>query len=228
MVDCPRCGFDFELSLSISKCPKCGLGFTTGWVGETWSGDEYMIVEKWDEFQPSNRQVGNEVATIAFHGDGATPEMLREDIGEGLHVDYFVDKYHAASFCREFPEVNLVGYSRGGGVIADLSCILPNIRSAVLYESPLGAYNKAMGSFPALIIWNKRGRKSKAIYRSAVERMEDAWVIGRHVDFLEGTGRHIRVDRSMRPRLRHGWDRSLNPKISQWIKDLKFEPETFA
>lgn len=157
------------------------------------------------------------MTTIAFHGDFATPAMLADDIGPGLTIDWLVETKSCVhdSFLKNFRSISLIGYSRGGGLIADLSCMLMNIRCAVLYESPLGMYGRVGGSFPVLIIWNDRGRYE----RRKAQQMEEAWAAhGRSVTHLWGRGRHVRVDRSMSPPIRHGWDQSLNPQIAEFLR----------
>lgn len=157
------------------------------------------------------------MTTIAFHGDFATPVMLAEDIGQGVPIDLWADTTRLTPYrlLDRFRSVALVGYSRGGALIADLSVECDNIRCAVLYESPLGMYGRVGGSFPVMIIWNDRGRYE----RRKAQQMEEAWQAnGRSVTHLWGRGRHIRIDRSMSPPIRHGWDRSLNPQIAEFLR----------
>lgn len=51
MVDCPRCGHDNDIDWEPGSCERCGLGYQTDQIGETWSGDEYPI-PIWDKFEP--------------------------------------------------------------------------------------------------------------------------------------------------------------------------------
>lgn len=156
--------------------------------------------------------------TIAFHGWGAWPNLLKEDMGDlSSSVDHFFkghDLMKAIDFCSQFKSVNLIGYSLGGGLIADLSCSILNINKAVLYESCLGKYDMVYGYFPVMIIWNKKGRKNW----KAAREMEAEWNFNnRKVEYLEGNGRHFSFKPKIMP-FRHAWDCSLNEKIKEFLE----------
>jgi hypothetical protein len=168
---------------------------------------------------------------IAFHGDYATPKMLKEDMGDLAHsVDYFFNGHdfdEAVDLCRKFDEVSLIGYSAGGGIIADLSVLTKlNIKSVVLYESPLGLFQRTCGKFPACIIWNKNGRMRDSRfnpYRERAINMVDQWKhpvsklpFTRHTIELEGNGRHLAFKFRIPP-FGHAWDRTLNKKIREFL-----------
>ena len=142
--------------------------------------------------------------------------MLRRDID----VQHGIDIYHeghnlqeARLACDSHESVLLIGYSLGGCLIADLSCVVHNIRAAVLYESALGQYGRVDGDFPVLIVWNKHGRH----WWPKASKMEQAWQErGRPVSFIRnGAGRHIGRDQDGKPC--HGWDKSLNGEIFKWV-----------
>lgn len=157
---------------------------------------------------------------IAYHGFGGTAQMLREDIGE-IDLDiHFSDACNVRQARREIErlgasELSAIGYSRGCRIIADLTCLMPEVfRRVVLYEGPLGRMRAAGGNAPALIIWNDLGYR----YKPAADEMEFAWARGgRHVEHLEGKGEHIRNDPVLGKR--HGWDQELNRKIEKFLKD---------
>lgn len=174
---------------------------------------------------------------VAFHGDFASPAMLKEDIGPiGLDITFsratdWTDAVREG--VTELVKPVGIGYSRGDAIIADLSVKYPDLFSCVvLYEGPLGRLFGVGGSFPALIIWNDQGVKAeprggigfflhllaKKRQRMANEK-QAAWEAnGRKVSFLQGSGKHVNVDPSKRPRFRHGWDQSLNSSIEMFIR----------
>lgn len=144
--------------------------------------------------------------------------MLREDIGDiDLNI-YFSDARNVRAARREIErleasELSAIGYSRGCRIIADLTCLMPQVfRRVVLYEGPLGRMNAAGGNAPALIVWNDAGRR----HTKPADEMEIAWARGgRHVEHLIGIGGHVRKD----PVLgwRHGWDQKLNKRIVKFL-----------
>lgn len=108
--------------------------------------------------------------------------------------------------------VILVGYSRGGQIIGELSARLDNVVAAIIYESP--PPRNVGGNFPVLLIWNRRSRKAKSKQAALTERQ---WRLGgRRVDRLSGKGRHLKWVRGVPP-VGHGWDVTLNPIIEEWI-----------
>lgn len=158
--------------------------------------------------------------TYAFHGDFASHDDLQKDMGDPPWVDEYVD--YRTDFEYQIARqdaVCLVGYSRGGSVIGQLSLSLKNIVGAVLYESPLFGIDQPGGAFPVLIIWNDRSRRRRSI---------EAWDTlcrwragGRSVTMLQGSGRHTKLVR--RPStmfIGHGWDTSLNSTVEAWVRDL--------
>ena len=84
---------------------------------------------------------------IALHGDFASAQMLWRDVGDlALSIDLFweaqgwrrasTEMQDLESYIRHLPEPPvLIGYSRGGSVIAALSERV-ELRAAVVYESP--------------------------------------------------------------------------------------------
>ena len=159
---------------------------------------------------------------IAYHGFGGSARMLKEDIGDiGLYI-HFSEANNVRQARMEiehhggdiFGKMQAIGYSRGCKIIADLTCLMPELFSkVVLYEGPLGKFRTAGGTAPALNVWNKHGRGNT----QAAAKMEDAWARGgRHVEHLHGVGEHVRKD----PVLgwRHGWDQALNGDIAKFLK----------
>lgn len=163
--------------------------------------------------------------TIALHGDLATAEMLERDVGDLRDcVDYFFDargwlrtQYQIdrlVDFIRKLPAPPaMIGYSRGGAVIAAVSELV-ELRSAVLYESPVIDSEGVGGEFPVLMIWNDAGAKfsPSRVRRGQAKISEEIWSASHPVTHLQGTGRHMRL----RPP-GHCWDVSLNAQIVDWI-----------
>jgi hypothetical protein len=169
---------------------------------------------------------------IAFHGDFASPQMLREDIGDiGLPITFM----SSTNWLDAISEIDVafgpkrglvgIGFSRGCGVIADLSYQYPDLFiAAVLYEGPLGFYGKVGGSFPVLMIWNSHGVKKPSLlkpwhwFKPRVAReAEMAWEEKHSVSYASGTGCHMRYDKTKNPKLRHAWDQSLNKTVREFI-----------
>jgi len=155
---------------------------------------------------------------IALHGDFATADMLCRDVGDLRDsIDGFFD---ARGWLRLGHQVDrllriiteppiLIGYSRGGAVIAMLSEKI-EIRAAVLYESPV-IDSGVGGNFPVLQIWNDQGFKFVGHRKAEALRAQQLWS-GHQVTTLIGKGRHMR----RRP-LGHDWDCSLNDQIREWL-----------
>lgn len=158
--------------------------------------------------------------TYAFHGDFASAEDLQADMGDPAWVDEYVDyRRDFESAIADQDSVVLVGYSRGGSIIGELSLRLRNIRGVVLYESPLFGVDQPGGNFPALVIWNRRSRKRRSI--EAWDTLQRWRAGGRSVTMMDGQGAHLKF--VMRPStafLGHGWDVSLNSRIAAWVAAL--------
>lgn len=161
---------------------------------------------------------------IALHGDYATAEMLRRDVGDLRNsIDLFFDARGWLRFDAQYDKLLsvvkmlpsapiLIGYSRGGSVIARLSCEI-EIAAAVLYESPIIDSGGVGGSFPCLMIWNDKGEKYGRRSDEA-EHSEAIWKESHPVTKLQGKGGHMR----RRP-LGHAWDTSLNGQVRKWIDE---------
>lgn len=162
---------------------------------------------------------------IALHGDYANAEMLKRDVGDfAPMVDCFWDASGWRPAKREISKLEryikslsepptLIGYSRGGSIIAMLSNKYP-IRAAVLYESPVLDSFSVGGTFPVLQIWNDQGfltGKRAGQARSA----QEVWKRNHPVTELWGVGTHIRRDP-----IGHGWDVGLNDRIKSWLCNL--------
>jgi len=162
---------------------------------------------------------------IALHGDGGNAEMLEDDVGDlrGI-VDCFYNAHgwfrfnHYSEKLLRFidqlvePPI-LIGYSRGGSVIAWLSETV-EIAAAVVYESPVLDSEGVGGSFPVLQIWNDRGARygRNELRRGQAIIAEQIWGQNHQVTQLIGTGRHMRTNP-----LGHAWDASLNQQIREWL-----------
>lgn len=166
--------------------------------------------------------------TIALHGDLGNSKMMERDVGDlASSIDVFWNAHGWVKFneqfdrlmeyCRQLHEPPiLIGYSRGGSVIAALSYMGVKIRAAVLYESPIVDSAGVGGSFPVLMIWNDRGAKASiwGRRRREVKSTEATWKETHPVEPLDGKGEHMQV----RPYPAHCWDVSLNDQIREWLK----------
>ena len=159
--------------------------------------------------------------TIAIHGALSNGNMLRQDIGKPSWIDHYPTYKHVKHYDQireliiECESVNLIGYSKGGSLIADLTNdedILPRIKSAVLYESPVFNVAQCRGTFPVLMIWNNRGYITHPRRRLLALQSIALWQQTHTITFLLGNGPHFYLNPP-----RHGWDRELNPIIEQWL-----------
>lgn len=164
--------------------------------------------------------------TIALHGDLATAEMLRRDVGDlrdsidlffdargWLRFDSQIDKLHT-KICQLPEPPTLIGFSRGVSAIARLSEIT-EIKAAVVYEGPIIDSEGVGGNFPVLMIWNDAGAKfsPSKLRRGQAKIAEQIWSESHPVTYIQGTGRHMRL----RPP-GHYWDCSLNQQIKDFIR----------
>lgn len=156
--------------------------------------------------------------TLAFHGDSFFldgPSLLQRDMGDPSWVDWYPDWKNWTEEdrrdLRSHHSIILIGYSRGGGYISDLTHYLKDrIRCCILYESPVLSQKAPWGLFPTLHIWNNRSRWAKSKGRKWSDLQ---WgITGRKQTFLVGKGPHMKWFP-----LGHGWDRTLNPAIEKWI-----------
>lgn len=156
----------------------------------------------------------------AFHGDFFTAAHLRQDLGNPAWVDSYVDWRRSGGWLEDLaakPALAIVAYSRGGQIAAQLSHELPNVRAFVLYEAPTLRAGPPAGTAPALWIWNDRSwRRNTAQARESLAQWQSS---GRRVDFLTGSGSHLKRSRRARTLyLAHGWDLALNDRISAWLE----------
>jgi len=160
---------------------------------------------------------------IALHGDYANADMLKRDVGDFAPlVNCFWDASGWRPAKREISKLEryikslsepptLIGYSRGGSIIAMLSNKYP-IRAAVLYESPVLDSFSVGGTFPVLQIWNDQGfltGKRSGQARAA----QEVWKRNHPVTELQGIGTHVRTHP-----IGHGWDVGLNDRILSWLE----------
>lgn len=160
--------------------------------------------------------------TIAYHGDGATPNRLAKDIGPNIKIDHYwhnLDKEDALNWIIDHANqgpFNLIGYSRGGYIITHITQYHPElINSAILYETPTLEYTQAPGTYPILLIWNTKGRQNT---REGI-KTEEIWRKTHPTTTLTGKRHHIRINPTP-PFLRHNWDQSLNPHIHKWLNEI--------
>lgn len=168
------------------------------------------------------------MTTIALHGDFATAEMLQRDVGDlASLVDCF---FAAGGWVRFEHQVNkllrliselqeppiLIGYSRGGSVIAKISELI-EIKAVVVYESPVLDSDGVGGDFPVLMVWNDCGAKfgRSAIRRGQAKISQEIWSATHPVKEIRGSGTHMRF----RPP-GHGWDVSLNDQIREFLTTI--------
>lgn len=160
--------------------------------------------------------------TIALHGDYATPEMLKRDMGDPTWVDEYFDgrgwRYYGKSLDKLIQLVNqptiLVGYSRGCAAICDIAntpLVSHWIEAAVIYEGPVTDSNCG-GDFPVLQVWNNRGAlKRLGRIDDCIQSMQ-CWSATHQTTLMIGSGMHMRLKPPG-----HDWDRSLNNCIEDWI-----------
>lgn len=163
--------------------------------------------------------------TIALHGDLASAEMLRRDVGSLANsIDLFFDARGWLRFdhqleklleiIAELPEPPiLIGYSRGGSAIARLSEVV-QLKAAVIYEGPVIDSEGVGGDFPVLMIWNDCGAKfgRSAIRRGQAKISQEIWSATHPLIELRGSGMHMMT----RPP-RHGWDLAVNGAVQEFL-----------
>ena len=166
----------------------------------------------------------------AFPGDFARASDLRSDAGNPGWIDGYFDYQRTGSIrspysvpclddLRRQASVVLVGYSRGGDLVAWLTTQLDNIAGVICYESPVHSVSVPSGEFPACLVWNRDSRKAAS---QAATDARFAWsMTGRHLTVLFGRGGHTKP--VMRPRTLfrgHGWDVELNDLLGSWVLGL--------
>ncbi len=162
---------------------------------------------------------------IALHGDFAKAEMLKRDMGNlSPIVDHFSDANGWRRTNREIDRLEayirtldqpptLIGYSRGGSVVAALSERV-ELRAAVVYESPVLDSEGVGGAFPVLMCWNDCGvMVGKRAGQARIA--QQIWKASHPVTEIWGTGRHVRT----RP-VGHGWDCNINGGICEWLDSV--------
>jgi hypothetical protein len=165
---------------------------------------------------------------VALHGDGGSGELLRRDMGNPSWVDLYPDwKRNSIDHLRHVDRLIVIGYSSGGSMAGHLTVehddhgervpAFENIAASVLYESPLIGIDDVGGDFPALMIWNNRGASKRWFRKREAADTQAAWAKNHPLEVWEGNGRHWEFTHDWPP-FRHGWDRSLNNRIRDWIK----------
>lgn len=156
----------------------------------------------------------SDAAVVALHGDFARGWVLRRDMGDPDWCDFWPD-WKRINFwmfrdsLAQLERLILIGYSKGGSEIATLSHYLDNLVGAVLYESPMLKVREPAGSFPIMWIENDR-----SWYRNTREMADTRvqWRKGRARTTAKGSGYHVK-----RWPPGHGWDKTLNDSIAEWI-----------
>lgn len=110
--------------------------------------------------------------------------MLKRDMGNlSPMVDLFwdangwrrtdreIDRLEAFIRTLDQPPI-LIGYSRGGSVIAALSERV-ELRAAVVYESPVIDSDGVGGAFPVLMCWNDEGVMSGKLLADSKANRQD-------------------------------------------------------
>ena len=160
---------------------------------------------------------------IAVHGDFATGEQLRYDMGDPPWVDHYITAKTFDRFAAQVPQqdVVLIGYSRGAEWVREVTNFywcsrVIRIRGVVGYE-PLAEGNfVAVHTIPRLLIHNHRGR---AAWTRLGEVSLNRWR-GPNTTELQGKGFHVRL-KTRPPFIGHAWDQSLNPQVEKWIQELQ-------
>ena len=149
---------------------------------------------------------------VAFHGDFASPRMMRRDMSVDWVDQYWDYQQDNVATLADHRDLVLVAYSRGGSVVGKLANALNNIRAAVLYEAPLLDAPTPGGDFPVLIIWN---RLSIRRFTREAKRTKQEWALQHPISELHGGSLlHVKL---WPPG--HGWDQNLNPPIYEWLSE---------
>jgi len=168
--------------------------------------------------------------TIAYHGDGATPQKLAKDIGPDIKINHYwpnLNKQQALNWLIEHPTLapfNLIGYSRGGYIITHITQTHHHlINAAILYEIPVLEYNQAPGTYPVLMIWNKSKNQNKDRKNTPEgQKTIKVWSQTHPITNLEGKGGHTRYQ-YWPPSIRHNWDQTLNQQINHWLETVNLQ-----
>ena len=163
------------------------------------------------------------MTTLAFHGDFASGEMLREDAGNPDFIDEYPDwtrkdRRNISGMSKmiglacESPVV-LIGYSRGGQIAARIAAVNRRIKGLVLYEAPLTTSDIA--ALP---------RRVAVTYIRSIVRSTLPWRNRRKAKIIEGLRElpdFTLMDSSLPHvhKLRHGWDQNLNGDIATWLRE---------
>lgn len=152
---------------------------------------------------------------VAVHGDFATGEQLRYDMGDPPWVDRYITARTAKDFLDQIPGDArvLIGYSRGAEWIrmAINAGLLPSVRAVVGYE-PL-ALGPFMSTIPRLLIVNKYGRHW---WTELGRRSAEHWAGGTGAATLVGRGMHVRL-KLKPPFIGHAWDQETNTAVERWV-----------
>ena len=160
----------------------------------------------------------NNTYLIALHGDFASGDILKRDMAHlSRWIDEFPDWQMDNTWLTDYIDKNicLLGYSRGGAEIANLS-YLDNLKGAVIYEGPNFRHYYPQGNFPILLGWNSLSRPLRDKLR---DWTFESWSRHHLVTTFQGRGFHIRRCRGCRPPLGHNWDAAINPDIYHWMTD---------
>lgn len=161
---------------------------------------------------------------VAFHGDFASPQMLREDSGDPSWITDYMGwedihpRFISSALDQEKEPYVLLGYSRGGQVacrVANSIVYRELFRGIVLYEAPLP---------PEGLVGNHHVLYLRSTYRSWLPWRE--WRKDRIIRYLKEhhkvavLGSECRHLKRVNGEFRHGWDTQTNPHINKWIQGL--------
>lgn len=160
---------------------------------------------------------------VALHGDFASGDLLRRDMGDPSWVNRFPTWRSRSDIELPAGEPTvLIGYSSGADMVRRLLAESVfsgrrNVVAAIGYE-PLTTEPLPVTSVPLLVIGNRLGRwrwtPAGRLYR---QRWIDAGAA-----VMTGRGTHVRATFAWPP-VAHAWDQSLNEAIRSWILEVTRE-----
>ena len=171
------------------------------------------------------------MTTIAFHGQFATPGMLRVDAGDPEWIDEYWELYQdpAAQLLApaQYESVVLAGYSRGGYIACELANFIirhtlkrPKTAGLILYEAPIPREG-LLGDMP--VVYVRSAKRSKLFWREwRKDRIIQRLKQNHDVTVLGSKHGHTKTvtlpDGSTRKG--HGWDVGLNDELGEWVREI--------
>lgn len=187
------------------------------------------------------------MTTIAFHGQFATPGMLRYDAGDPEWIDKYLYLVGRNPFHRELiieetldyllslERMVFAGFSEGGRDACRLSNSFlrdkirkPVVVGLILYEAPIPREG-LLGDMPVIYVRSKKPVKRYDLFRRARESRMNRIIRdlkrNHEVTVLESKHGHTKTvtlpDGSRRKG--HGWDVGLNERLGDWVKEVSTE-----